>query len=178
MVRVGSFFALLFNMWDFEEVVGVADERLAGRWAVVLAEVEGRLGSRRAHLAPLAREYVSALREAEEAVTAAREQPFVTLASGRVLEHPGFGSSDREARRALAYAAALELDDPGNLSPDHPLYGLDFEAREPLSAIDQLDRETEFDPDPVKNAQIVFGREENQRQALKGRSDRRPSGRR
>jgi hypothetical protein len=147
----------------------MASERLSGQWAVILAEVEGRLGARRAHLRPLAAEYVSALREAEEAVSAARKEPFVTLAGGRILEHPGFASADREARRALAYATALGLDEPSNLPPDHPLYGLDFEAREPLSAIDQLDRETEFDPDPVKNAQIIFGREESQRQALKGR---------
>jgi hypothetical protein len=156
-------------MWDFEEVVGVADERLTGRWAVVLAEVEGRLGSRRAHLAPLAREYVSALREAEEAVTAARANPFVELKSGRIIEHPGFSSADREARRALAYAQALGLDDPGSLSPDHPLYGLDFEPREPLDGLERLDAETQFAPDPVEDARVHFERQESQRQALKGR---------
>lgn len=156
-------------MRDFEGVVGVAGERLTGQWAAVLAEVEGRLGARRAHLRGLAVEYVSALREAGEACTAAREQPFVTLASGRVLEHPGFASSDREARRALAYAQALGLDDPGNLPPDHPLYGLDFEPREPLDGLDRLDAETQFAPDPVEDARIHFERRESQRQALKGR---------
>jgi hypothetical protein len=161
-------FAPLFNMWDFEEVVGVADERLTGTWAAVLAEVEGRLGSRRAHLAPLAREYVSALREAEEAVTAARANPFVEIKSGRIIEHPGFSSADREARRALAYAQALGLDDPGSLPPDHPLYGLDFEPGEPLDPLDQLDAETQFSGDLVEDAQIRFERRENQRQALKG----------
>lgn len=166
---MGSFFALLFNMWNFEEVFGVADERLMGQWAAVLAEVEGRLGARRAHLLPLAREYVSALREAEEAVTAAREEPFVTLKGGRILEHPGFASSDREARRALAYATALGLHDPGDLPPGHPLYALDFEPREPLDGLDQLDAETQFDADPVQDARIHFERTENQRAALKGR---------
>jgi hypothetical protein len=137
-----------------------------GPWAAVLAEVEGRLGGRRAHLAPLAREYVSALREAEEAVTAAREEPFVTLKGGRILEHPGFASADREARRALAYAQALGLDDPGVLPPDHPLY---LQESEPLDGLDQLDAETQFDADPVADARIHFERRENQRQALKGR---------
>jgi hypothetical protein len=146
----------------------VADERLTGPWAAVLAEVEGRLGARRAHLLPLAREYVSALREAEEAVTAARENPFAEIKSGRIIEHPGFGAADREARRALSYAQALGLDDPGNLSPDHPLYGLDFEPG-PLDGLDQLDAETQFSPDPVENARMHFERRENQRQALKGR---------
>jgi hypothetical protein len=147
-------------------VVGVADERLTGQWAAVLAEVEGRLGARRAHLAPLAREYVSALREAEEAVTAARANPFVELKGGRIVEHPGFSSADREARRALAYAQALGLDDPGDLPPDHPLY---LQESEPLDGLDQLDAETQFDADPVADARIHFERRENQRQALKGR---------
>ncbi len=150
----------------------MADERLTGQWAAVLAEVEGRLGSRRAHLRPLAREYVSALREAEEAVTAARENPFVELKGGRIVEHPGFASSDREARRALAYAQALGLDDPGSLPPDHPLFGLDFEPREPLDGLDRLDAETQFDADPVEDARIRFECQENQRQALKGRKKR------
>jgi hypothetical protein len=147
----------------------VADERLRGRWAEVLAEVERRLGARRAHLLPLAREYVSALREAEEAVTAARENPFVEIKSGRIIEHPGFAASDREARRALSYAQALGLDDPGNLPADHPLYGLDFEPREPLTGLERLDEETQFAADPVEDARIHFERRENQRQALKGR---------
>jgi hypothetical protein len=147
-------------------VVGVADERLTGRWAVVLAEVEGRLGARRAHLRPLAAEYVSALREAEEAVTAARENPFVELKGGRIIEHPGFASADREARRALAYAQALGLDDPGNLPPDHPLY---LQESEPMDGLDRLDAETQFDADPVVDARIHFERRENQRRALKGK---------
>src|SRR5664280_2446821 len=138
----------------------MAGERLSGRWAVVLAEVEGRLGARRAHLAPLAREYVSALREAEEAVTAARANPFAELTSGRTIEHPGFASADREARRALAYAQALGLNDPGNLPADHPLYGLDFEPHEPMTGLDRLDAETQFDPDPVQDARIHFERQE------------------
>ena len=147
----------------------MADERLTGQWAAVLAEVEGRLGARRAHLLPLAREYVSALREAEDAVTAARENPFVEIKSGRVVEHPGFAASDREARRALSYAQALGLDDPGNLPSDHPLYGLDFEPSEALDGLDQLDAETQFDADPVEDARIHFERRENQRQALRGK---------
>jgi hypothetical protein len=147
----------------------VADGRLTGPWAAVLAEVEGRLGSRRAHLLPLAREYVSALREAEDAVTAARENPFVEIKSGRIIEHPGFAASDREARRALAYAQALGLDDPGNLPPDHPLYALDFEPSEPMNGLERLDAETEFSPDPVEDARIHFERRENVRAALKGR---------
>jgi hypothetical protein len=150
-------------------VFGVADERLTGSWAAVLAEVEGRLGRRGAHLLPLAREYVSALREAEDAATAAREHPFVEIKSGRVIEHPGFAAADREARRALSYAQALGLDEPGNLPPGHPLYGLDFEPSEPLSGLDRLDEETQFDADPLEDARIHFERRENQRQANQGR---------
>jgi hypothetical protein len=154
-------------MWNCGEVVGVADERLIGPWATVLAQVEGQLGARRAHLRPLAVEYVSALREAAEAVAAARENPFVELkSSGRIVEHPGFASADREARRALSYAQVLELTDPGNLPTDHPLYS---QENEPLDALDQLDAETQFDADPVEDARIHFERRERQRVALKGR---------
>jgi hypothetical protein len=144
----------------------VTDERLTDRWAAVLAQVEGQLGVRRAHLRPLALEYVSALQAAEEAAAAARKKPFVTLkSSGRVVEHPAFAASDREARRALAYAQALGLDSPGNLPPDHPLYS---QEDEPLDGLDRLDAETQFDSDPVRDAQIRFQRRENQRRALKG----------
>lgn len=43
---------------------------------------------------------------------AAREKPFTTLKSGRVLVHPGFQESDRAARRAVQLARLLGLDKP------------------------------------------------------------------
>ena len=61
------------------------------------------------HLEPLAAEMVAALESAAMLREAAQAEPFSTLKSGRTLIHPGFAAADRDARRAISLAKALDL---------------------------------------------------------------------
>jgi hypothetical protein len=81
-------------------------DTVSERFGRVLETLTARLEG---HLEPLAREYVAALESAERLRAEAREKPFTTLKSGRVLLHPGFEAADRDARRAIQLAKALDL---------------------------------------------------------------------
>jgi roadblock/LC7 domain-containing protein len=61
------------------------------------------------HLEPLAAEMVAALESAAMLRKAAQAEPFTRLTSGRILPHPGWAGADRDARRAISLAKALDL---------------------------------------------------------------------
>ena len=87
------------------------------------------------HLEPLAREMVAALESAATLREAAQAAPFSTLKSGRVLPHPGFEAADRDARRAISLAKALDL--PAARAPAaDPFAALDAgRLNDPLAAL-------------------------------------------
>jgi hypothetical protein len=99
-------------------------------FAGVLAEVMTRLEP---HLEPLAREYVWALESAARLRDAAQAEPFTVLKSGRRLIHPGFEASDRDARRAISLAKALDLPAARVKRDADPFAGLDRAEGGPVS---------------------------------------------
>jgi hypothetical protein len=101
-----------------------------------LAEVMEHLAS---HLEPLAREYVAALESAALLRAEAQAEPFSTLKSGRTLIHPGFEAADRDARRAIQLAKALELNKPRPAREADVFAGLDA-AERPVSLADRRNR--------------------------------------
>lgn len=77
------------------------------------------------HLAQLGIEYVEALRSAQRLRALAREQPFSVLKSGRVVVNPLFEAADRDSRRGIQLAKALELVKRRATAEADPFAGLD-----------------------------------------------------
>ena len=64
------------------------------------------------HLRALGEEYVRAFRAGASAREMAEENPFSVLKPGRVLANPMWEVHDREIRRGISLAKALEFNKP------------------------------------------------------------------
>jgi phage terminase small subunit len=84
-------------------------ERWKRIWRQTFALLQSR-GAWRDDKRPFLDEYVAALREATTAREAAEGNPYPETDRGTVQAHPGFAQADRAARRAVALAGALGLD--------------------------------------------------------------------
>jgi hypothetical protein len=90
----------------------------------------------------LASEMVAALESAALLRAEALASPFATLKSGRVLIHPGFAAADRDARRAISIAKALDLPAASARGDADPFAGLDQAEGQPVNLASRRNKRT------------------------------------
>jgi hypothetical protein len=110
-------------------------EALEDALAVVMEHLES-------HLEPLAAEMVAALESAALLRAAAQAEPFSTLKSGRTLIHPGFAAADRDARRAISLAKALDLPAARVKRDADPFAVLDQDEGPPVNLASRRNKRT------------------------------------
>jgi cell division septum initiation protein DivIVA len=110
-------------------------EALEDALAMVMEHLES-------HLEPLAAEMVAALESAAMLREAAQAEPFSTLKSGRTLIHPGFEAADRDARRAISLAKALDLPAASVGRDVNPFLRLDQAEGRPVNLASRRNKRT------------------------------------
>lgn len=84
-----------------------------GYWTAVREAVMEHLdATHQSHLAQLGEEYVWAMRSGARLRELAEANPYSTLKSGRVVSNPLWDAADRDIRRGIQLAKALELHKP------------------------------------------------------------------
>jgi hypothetical protein len=82
-------------------------------WRTVQEAVDEHLeATKQSHLAQLGREYVEAMRSGARLRELAEAKPYSELKSGRIVSNPLWEAADRDIRRGIQLAKALELHKP------------------------------------------------------------------
>lgn len=115
-----------------------ADAHWEALKSAVFAQVDALGGAD--HLRGLAEEYVKTMRSGTRLRELAEQQPFTTLASGRIVAHPGWEAADRDLRRGLALAKALGLNKPGKVT--NPAFA-ELDGAAPTSLAERRKRRAE-----------------------------------
>jgi hypothetical protein len=97
-------------------------------WRAVQEAVDEHLDAEgNPHLAQLGIEYVEAMRSGARLRELAEEKPFSVLKSGRIVSNPLWEAADRDIRRGIQLAKALELNRPRPAREADPFARLDAE---------------------------------------------------
>lgn len=114
-----------------------ADERY---WRAVQEAVDEHLDAEgNSHLAQLGVEYVAAMRSGRRLRELAEQKPYSELKSGRIVSNPLWEAADRDIRRGIQFARALELHKPRPRREATPFDALDAEV---ASLADQRKKRT------------------------------------
>lgn len=103
-------------------------------WEAVQRAVDEHLDAEgNGHLAQLGREYVAAMRSGARLRELAEATPQVKLKSGRIVVNPLWEASDRDIRRGIQLAKALELNKPSSRAAKTVFAELDAAEGKPIS---------------------------------------------